>query len=179
MFALSDARENSFPQVPYLEREEKITDQSNFVNLVEPGKTCKLGLLPFWQFLFRWDGRQMLKRKRHFVGFGELALVFSVSSSLLNFLGLFTLLTLSTRSFLLGMVAVLGKIGLPPGPKPTLWNLIFIIYGPCCHIWATFRLRESHATRVSKYGQNEYLRALNASYTFQLLMGFCWGLINC
>ena len=57
------------------------------------------------------------ERKRRFVGFGELALVFSVSSFLLNFFGLFTLLTLSTRSFLLGMVAVLGKIGLPPGPK--------------------------------------------------------------
>ena len=67
------------------------------------------------------------------------------------------------------MVAVLGKIGLPPGPKP--------IYGPCCHIWATFRLRESHATRVSKYGQNEYVRALNASYTFQPLMGFWFNLV--
>jgi len=33
MFVLSDAqREFSFSQVPYLEREEKITDQSNFVN---------------------------------------------------------------------------------------------------------------------------------------------------
>ena len=32
MFALFDAREYSFSQVPYLEREEKITDQSNFVN---------------------------------------------------------------------------------------------------------------------------------------------------
>ena len=34
MFALSDARDYSFSQVPYLEREEKITDQSNFVNNV-------------------------------------------------------------------------------------------------------------------------------------------------
>ena len=32
MFALSDAREFSFSQVPYLERDQKITDQSNFVN---------------------------------------------------------------------------------------------------------------------------------------------------
>ena len=32
MFALFDAREYSFSQVPYLEREEEITDQSNFVN---------------------------------------------------------------------------------------------------------------------------------------------------
>ena len=32
MFALSDAREFSFLQVPYVEREEKITDQSNVVN---------------------------------------------------------------------------------------------------------------------------------------------------
>ena len=77
------------------------------------------------------------------------------------------------RSILLGMVAVLGKIGLPPRPKPTFWNLIFIIYGPCCHIRATFSLRESHATRVSKCGQNEYVRALNASY------GFLLGRIRC
>ena len=28
-------------------------------------------------------------------------------------------------------------------------------------------------TKVSKYGQNEYSRALNASYTLQPLMGFC------
>ena len=34
MFALSDARDYSFSKVPYLEREEKITDQSNFVNNV-------------------------------------------------------------------------------------------------------------------------------------------------
>ena len=32
MFALSDAREFLFSQVPYLERDQKITDQSNFVN---------------------------------------------------------------------------------------------------------------------------------------------------
>lgn len=32
MFALYDAREYSFLQVPYLEREEKVTDQSNFVD---------------------------------------------------------------------------------------------------------------------------------------------------
>ena len=31
-FALSDAHEYSFSQVPYLKREEKITDLSNFVN---------------------------------------------------------------------------------------------------------------------------------------------------
>ena len=31
-FALSDAREFLFSQVPYLEREEKITDRSNFVS---------------------------------------------------------------------------------------------------------------------------------------------------
>ena len=30
MFALSDARDYSFSKVPYLEREEEITDQSNF-----------------------------------------------------------------------------------------------------------------------------------------------------
>ena len=34
MFALSDARDYSFWKVPYLEREEEITDQSNFVNNV-------------------------------------------------------------------------------------------------------------------------------------------------
>ena len=34
MFALSDARDYSFLKVPYLEREEEITDQSNFVNNV-------------------------------------------------------------------------------------------------------------------------------------------------
>ena len=32
MFALSDAHDYSFSQVSYLEREEKITDQSNVVN---------------------------------------------------------------------------------------------------------------------------------------------------
>ena len=31
MFALSDARDYSFSKVPYLEREEEITDQSNLV----------------------------------------------------------------------------------------------------------------------------------------------------
>ena len=30
-------------------------------------------------------------------------------------------------------------------------------------------------TKVSKYGKREYSRALNASYTFQLLMRFCCG----
>ena len=35
MFALSDAREFLFSQVPYLERDQKITDQSNFVNDVK------------------------------------------------------------------------------------------------------------------------------------------------
>ena len=34
MFALSDAREFSFAQVPCLDRQEKITEQSNFVNNV-------------------------------------------------------------------------------------------------------------------------------------------------
>ena len=34
MFALSDACDYSFSQVPYLEGEEEITDQSNFVNNV-------------------------------------------------------------------------------------------------------------------------------------------------
>ena len=34
MFALSDARDYSFSKVSYLEREEEITDQSNFVNNV-------------------------------------------------------------------------------------------------------------------------------------------------
>ena len=34
MFALSDARDYSFAKVPYLEREEEVTDQSNFVNNV-------------------------------------------------------------------------------------------------------------------------------------------------
>ena len=34
MFALSDARDYSFSKVPYLEREEEITDQSNFVDNV-------------------------------------------------------------------------------------------------------------------------------------------------
>ena len=33
MFALTDARDYSFSEVPYLEREEEMTDQSNFVNL--------------------------------------------------------------------------------------------------------------------------------------------------
>ena len=34
MFALSDARDYSFSKVPYLEREEETTAQSNFVNNV-------------------------------------------------------------------------------------------------------------------------------------------------
>ena len=34
MFALSDARDYSFSKLPYLEREEEISDQSNFVNNV-------------------------------------------------------------------------------------------------------------------------------------------------
>ena len=34
MFALSDARDYPFSKVIYLEREEEITDQSNFVNSV-------------------------------------------------------------------------------------------------------------------------------------------------
>lgn len=32
MFALYDALDHSFPKLPYSEREEKIADQSNFVN---------------------------------------------------------------------------------------------------------------------------------------------------
>ena len=32
MFGLSGARDYFFSKVPYLKREEKITDQSNFVN---------------------------------------------------------------------------------------------------------------------------------------------------
>ena len=32
MFALSNVREFSFSQEPYVEREEKTTDQSNLVN---------------------------------------------------------------------------------------------------------------------------------------------------
>ena len=32
MFGLSHARDYSFSKVPYLEIEEKMTDQSNFVN---------------------------------------------------------------------------------------------------------------------------------------------------
>ena len=38
MFALSDASDYSFSKVPYLEREEEITDQSNFVNNVTNGR---------------------------------------------------------------------------------------------------------------------------------------------
>ena len=34
MFALFDARDYSFSKVPYLEREQEIADQSNFVNNV-------------------------------------------------------------------------------------------------------------------------------------------------
>ena len=34
MLTLSDARDYSFSKVPYLEREEETTDQSNFVNNV-------------------------------------------------------------------------------------------------------------------------------------------------
>ena len=34
MFTLSDARDYSFSKVPFLEREEETTDQSNFVNNV-------------------------------------------------------------------------------------------------------------------------------------------------
>ena len=36
---------------------------------------------------------------------------------------------------------------------------------PFCWKWIS-------VTKISKYGQNEYSRALNASYTFQPLMGF-------
>ena len=38
MFALSDARDYSFSKVPYLEREEKITDQSNSRKVSELSK---------------------------------------------------------------------------------------------------------------------------------------------
>ena len=34
MFALFDARNYSFSKVPYLERQEEVTDESNFVNNV-------------------------------------------------------------------------------------------------------------------------------------------------
>ena len=45
MFALSDARDYSFSKVPYLEREEEITDQSNFVkNLIIFAIECKMYL---------------------------------------------------------------------------------------------------------------------------------------
>ena len=45
MFALSDARDYSFWKVPYLEREEEITDQSNFVkNLIILAIECKMYL---------------------------------------------------------------------------------------------------------------------------------------
>ena len=37
MFALSDARDYSFLKVPYLEREEEITDQSNFAPAYKNG----------------------------------------------------------------------------------------------------------------------------------------------
>ena len=59
MFALSDARDYSFSKVPYLEREEEITDQSNFVNNVT-------------QFYFRFpcplkkNGGQTLKSRERF-----------------------------------------------------------------------------------------------------------------
>lgn len=50
------------------------------------------------------DRQQLLERKHHVVGFGELALVFSVSSLLLNVFVLFTLIKLSkhTHNFLRG-----------------------------------------------------------------------------
>ena len=40
------------------------------------------------------------------------------------------------------------------------------------------RSRWISVTKISKYGQNEYSQALNASYTFQPLMGFCMNQIN-
>ena len=45
MFALSDAREYPFSQVPYLEREENITDRSNFNVLDVPARGQKTGSL--------------------------------------------------------------------------------------------------------------------------------------
>ena len=42
---------------------------------------------------------------------------------------------------------------------------------PFCWKWTS-------VTKISKYGQNEYSRALNASYTFQPLMGFWWSPIR-
>ena len=101
MFALSDAREYSFSQVPYLQREEIHAKFSS------------------------GDGSSFEK----------------------NWL---TTRAKTKSSQFKGHVATFGQL---------------------------FRLRESHATRVSKYGQNEYVRALNASYTFQPLMGFCFNLI--
>ena len=40
------------------------------------------------------------------------------------------------------------------------------------------RSRWISVTKISKYGQNKYSQALNASYTFQPLMGFCMNQIN-
>ena len=37
---------------------------------------------------------------------------------------------------------------------------------------AAILLKMVSVTKISKYGQTEYSRALNASYTFQPLMGF-------
>ena len=42
---------------------------------------------------------------------------------------------------------------------------MMIAQKPFCWKWIS-------VTKISKYGQNEYLQALNASYTFQPLMGF-------
>ena len=42
---------------------------------------------------------------------------------------------------------------------------------PFCWKWIS-------VTKVSKYGQNEYSRAMNASYTFQPPMGFCFYLMQ-
>ena len=42
---------------------------------------------------------------------------------------------------------------------------------------STILLKMDFLHRVSKYGKSEYSRALNASYTFQPLMSFCFDLI--
>ena len=48
MFASSDACDYSFSKVPYLEREEEITDQSNFVNNVRSFNSGSRARLKRW-----------------------------------------------------------------------------------------------------------------------------------
>ena len=54
MLALSDAREYPFSQVPYLEQEETITDQSNFHLLDVPAGVQENRELKHW-----WTKRNM------------------------------------------------------------------------------------------------------------------------